>query len=338
MAERNKTLENMLSNARAEQTNILAPALREIANFLAGQIVMKSITTSQQVQNRIQSTLMALAPALYVNQCKMARSVYIMANAATAEAIAQASNEELKFSAPNREPSASKNQEVYNRIILYLDRLTRRIMDAYQLSAIMEEDSKDSMNRILRAMPKREPAKRFPLRNPKLREADTGIGKALKDFALSFLTDEEWDATVSYATLQVLPVARGPEDLIDIPDEAKPSGVEEVYAWEYEQDLTHEFVQSVRDGEEDAANENGISEFVFVAVIDAKTDECCLWRDGLTITEIEEKLAGMDEDDQCMGVEPPLHPNCRCRLEPVLDSIGSGQSTEAKDFETWLKT
>jgi len=106
--------------------------------------------------------------------------------------------------------------------------------------------------------------------------------------------------------------------------------------YEFERDMRTELVRSVRSGRIDAAEYVGysIKDYIWNAVVDSKTDECCLKRDGLTMTEIKAKF----HDDTA----PPLHFNCRCDLIPkdeFLDDIwtGLGEPIEAEGFETWLK-
>jgi len=115
------------------------------------------------------------------------------------------------------------------------------------------------------------------------------------------------------------------------------------YVWEFERDLTNEFVKSVRTGQIAAANENGITDFVWIAVIDSKTDECCQWRDGLLISEIRERLGDHRDEDEACNIEgdnltPPIHFNCRCTLAPAAENIPDKPDTGAKSFDEWLET
>ena len=118
---------------------------------------------------------------------------------------------------------------------------------------------------------------------------------------------------------------------------------EEYYAWEYERDITNDFVYAVREGAIEAAKENGITDFVWIAVVDDKTDACCLWRDGLLTSEIEAKLKEHEsEDEDCnlggSGLVPPLHFNCRCSLAPATDAIPQKPEVDYASFDKWLET
>jgi hypothetical protein len=118
-----------------------------------------------------------------------------------------------------------------------------------------------------------------------------------------------------------------------------PEG-DKIYGWELEQQLTHDFVKSVRDGQIDAANVNGINEFIWIAIIDQRTCElCCEWRSGLTTSEIEKTLADNPElKEHCDVVVPPAHFNCRCGIAPVAIDLETTdiQTTDAKEFDDWL--
>jgi hypothetical protein len=163
---------------------------------------------------------------------------------------------------------------------------------------------------------------------------------------LDHIDEAAWKDMVDDYLHDYIPKWRAPEYVVDIPitdPTITAEGREVWYAWEFERDLTQEFVQSVRDGQVGAAKEAGITDFVWIAVIDSVTDACCRWRDGLLVSEIEKELAQhQDEDDECNleggGLTPPLHFNCRCALAPAQDNIPDRPSLEDPDFETWLNT
>lgn len=95
---------------------------------------------------------------------------------------------------------------------------------------------------------------------------------------------------------------------------------QEIYGWEVERSITNDFVMQVRDGQNEAATEAGINDFIWMTVLSEATCEDCAWRDGLTSTEIESKLNEMGDDES--DSVPPEHPNCYCTISPYGDDIG----------------
>lgn len=156
-----------------------------------------------------------------------------------------------------------------------------------------------------------------------------------------------WDDMLDSYKKDFVPVWRAPEYVVDIPitdpTHQVTTGEDVWYAWEFERDLTNEFVKSVREGTVEAATENGVTDFVWIAVIDSATDACCRWRDGLLVSEIEKELGGhKDEDAECAledeGLVPPIHFNCRCTLAPATDNIPDKPDIDSPSFEQWLET
>ena len=179
------------------------------------------------------------------------------------------------------------------------------------------------------------------LKRPKLKEAEVDPLKAkvdqeTKQYAFGTVDDETWQDIVADYQKKYIPKFRGPDADTGI---LKPGEDEETYyGWEAEQNLTTDFVDKVRDGQIDAARENGINDFVFIAVIDDKTDDCCLSKDGKLISELQDN-GGSNADGDCEGVIPPLHFNCRCTIAPVSDDLPEAEPrTTFEDFDTWLNS
>lgn len=155
-----------------------------------------------------------------------------------------------------------------------------------------------------------------------------------EDFSSGYLDDETWDEILNdYKTN--IKVDRGPKDIAGIYQDPEETPY---YTWELEQEVTQDFVTQVRSGQIEAANQNGITEFVWLAVVDDRTDDCCLWRDGLTTKEIEERLKTDHKNDECQVWTPPAHFNCRCQLAPATDDLPEVPASNEKDFEEWLNS
>ncbi len=237
---------------------------------------------------------------------------------------------------------------IAHRINLYVDKLRRKITTYAQTYALSAKDPEEFARDISIAFPRARKVT-IPRRilKPQLMEArvtpDWG-GQTLDDtgadIAIDNIDQATWDDMLDAYKDEYVPKTRGPEFEIGDPE---VTGQDTWYAWEFERDMTNEFVQSVRDGTMDAATSNGITDFVWIAIVDNVTDDCCLWRDGLLVSEIEAQLDDHeDEDEGCddggSGLTPPIHFNCRCTLSPATDEIPDKPDDGAQDFEDWLDT
>lgn len=305
---------------------------------------------------------------------RMRATTYTLARASETEAVAQVlkkpvmnhvTKEHVK-KATSRDASAGGTVEA--RMILYTDRIKRRLINAIQSAALTRInlgdgksaplDQAEFLMRVYEAMP-RPRVVEVPRRilKPKLMEAaKPWPDKGLEDASVDMIDNETWDAMLEDYMTEYVPKWRGPESVVDVPTTAtrvrlgKATDAEVWYAWELERDLTQEFVQAVRDGQIDAANQAGITDFVWVAILDDKTcgtkradagpgeGGCCAWRDGLLVSEIEVQLQDKHADDECKTSTPPAHFNCRCTLAPATDNIPERPDDGAKEFEEWLNS
>jgi hypothetical protein len=128
---------------------------------------------------------------------------------------------------------------------------------------------------------------------------------------------------------------RDPNMKWDIPTNADEDNV--VYGWQVEQSMSEDFVMNVRDGQNAAANDAGISDMMWLSVLSEKTCDSCGWRDGLTSTEIESKMDEM-ADTENDAIVPPAHPNCYCTMTPYDSSIDDyGKDTpEIGSIDEWI--
>lgn len=227
---------------------------------------------------------------------------------------------------------------VYDRTVYYLQNLSDRMRKKVALARLTDEPPNYSDLAALIPKRKRLGQKRRALKNVESRK----LTEAVKP-TLNFIDESEWQKILDDYKSQYVPKNRGPETFFDPEDVKDQTGVsigqydDAVYQWELEQDVTQDFVTRVREGQVEAANQNGYTDFVWVAVVDSVTDECCLWRDGLTTQQIELALSKEHSDDDCDATVPPAHFNCRCTLEPVTDNIEDLQpESNIGDFNAWL--
>ncbi len=275
-------------------------------------------------------------------------TTYGLSHVGQAEAILRVTGEPTKFdlapdhlkaklSAPTR-----AGAPIEHRAWMAIERLKRKIIDAYQTGILFDDTTEDMIDRISAAFPRPRFTKRGPkpLKHPKLSEADgegiTAIGISKKKPEMEGQIDPElWTQIVDDYLSTEIPFypSRAPRDEEAYYEEHGQ------YEWELEKETTQEFVDQVRSGEIEAANKNGITDFLVLAVLDSKTDECCIARDGMTITEIEEALdSGKLDDDVCDGTVPPFHFNCRCRIAPMSDDIPETPPPNWGEFDEWLST
>lgn len=227
-----------------------------------------------------------------------------------------------------------------NRIAHGFKKLHRRVTSEVE-NVFMQKDfhPKDIITAIDYAFPKKRKVKRpgKKIQKPKkIREAKKPTTDA-DMLVTGFIDDQAWDDLVTDYLDANIPL-RGPEDKTVVAyGEGTEHYTEERYSWEVEQELTQDFLEQVRGGQIDAAKENGIEDFVWVAIIDSRTDDCCLWRDGLTTSEIKSQLKGEHKDDECQTEVPPAHFNCRCDIAPVTKDTLEYETLDLGDFDTWLK-
>lgn len=225
---------------------------------------------------------------------------------------------------------------VYDRVFYYLRKLTRKLQNTADMYTSRGEEI--SIELLLAMLPrlKKIGTTRKVLR--KVKEADLGSegDPFLKDFSTQFLTDADWDRLEISYKKKYIPITRDPSTYFY--GGAKRQKEDRVYGWELENDIVYDFVQQVRSGQSQAANDAGIKDFVWISIIDNRTDECCEWRDGLTTSEIEDQLKTKRKDDECQAVTPPAHFNCRCTLAPSGDELPDVPESNRTEFEDWLNS
>lgn len=276
---------------------------------------------------------------------RMRRSVYTLAHAGEAEAIGRALVKDTKFNLGELALMRAQNQEapaggdLRLRLELYFDRLKRDILTAIDMSFVMSpEPLSDVIARIDRAFPHRRVVKRRPRALKESNHPLYGRTSGQKSMATGIVDDATWNDMVDDYTKDQLPpdtIRRGPDDVVKMPD----SDVR--YEWEVENELMEDFVSQVRDGQGEAgllAKAQGVEDMMWVAIIDKVTDECCVWRDGLTSKEIAEKLEGEHSDDESDATIPPAHFNCRCKPAPVTKDFPEVEAPSYEDFNSWLTT
>jgi hypothetical protein len=214
------------------------------------------------------------------------------------------------------------------------ERIASDIAHSVRLGIVSGLGPKDLIKRVRKSFPTSRKVRygRRALAKPIIREANVTQKAVIQAIDQDFYDQSEWDQILDLYHDTLDPGRFNPDDM-------EEEGVDR-YRFEFEQEATEEFVAQVRDGEIAAANDQGIDDFVWTAVLDKKTcEECCAKRDGLLTSEIEAKLNDDWKDDDCQAVTPPGHPFCRCQVLPVASNlVPSKEQISYSGIDEWLNS
>jgi hypothetical protein len=269
---------------------------------------------------------------------RLRKYVYTLAVAGEAEALARGVDKIFVTTISQRDLLLASNIPMRNaslddRVANTFENLMDKILKRFRSNLLMGNSVQDAMRNLVAQLPEQKRATR-PRRSLKTIEADRPGQKGKFDASTTYISDEDWEEMVDFYKAEYVPQWRGPDTVISQAG-PKPTA-EDYYGWELEQEITDDFVNLVRQGQVEAAKANGIQDFIWIAIVDDKTDECCLWRDGLTTSKIESLLKGERRDDECQVTVPPAHFNCRCSLAPVTEALPEKTESAVGEFEDWL--
>lgn len=280
---------------------------------------------------------------------RLRKTSYGISHMGQAEAIGRALGKKTKFHLDSHAFKAAANKEMthggtlHARTELAYSRLMHKVIEAFHSSQVLESGLMETLDRIDRAFPPAKKRKRLTKVMAKMKERELPDlpdsefeDNDFDGFASGVINPDDWENMVDDYLIDEVPVDRSPLGKMFFGNSSTPENDSYVYAWQVEQEVTDDFVSQVRDGEIDAANQNGINDFQWIAVVDNKTDDCCLWRDGLTTTEISAQLNGEHSHDDCDATTPPAHFNCRCRVAPMTKDIPDETPTDFGSFDDWL--
>jgi len=340
--DRNKEIEKIQLNAQTDTSRLLFEVLDRITGFVSHMALDGKISVynldylTKQVDTYVWQQFNSLLPLLIGRLKRMRRATFVLTYFSELEAIARATKRTTQLSLHDFKTALHEqthketilDQQWDTRIWHVLGQLRSRILDAFRRAIARDLSPKEVVDVMKKAYPEIKTYRMPPRTLKPLKEAfrDEDAEKKEFEFYHDLTNDEDWELAVSAYKDTELPASRFDQEAMY--DES--AGYMR-YNWEIEQDLTDDFVSQVRDGQVQAANDLGIEEFVWGAIIDNKTcEECCLPRNGKTTSEIE-KMGGGD----CDGTVPPLHPNCRCDIAPVA-STDEVDGPDWKSFEEWL--
>lgn len=310
--DRDRALEQLFTNYRLKFNDIVQNAFGEITFAFS-----KGFVPDDSVLKRAALDCQRVLE-------EMRRSVFILAGASEAEILGRVFQKKTKFSAHDFDHTTdvAAGGSLAQRVFYNLRKIVRKLQN-FKDKADLEKRSL-SQEEIVSAFPKKKKIPNLILKKVRvIKESES------EDYPIEMsnlqISDSEWDQVVEDYKSAYKIDSRGPE----------------VYGWEVEQDLTHEFVQATRSGQTSAAEQNDIKDFVWIAVIDNKTCDCtgcCLPRDGLTTSEIARLLKTKWKSATILVTVPPAHLRCRCTLAPVTDNLPPVPSSLIGDFNDWLES
>lgn len=346
--DRDLALERIHQHMLIDLSRILYNGLQQIEHLTAslalrshGGLAMIH-TLGAHYENGVKEILTQVWRPLVMRIQSMRKAAFILTYASEQEAIGRATQRsnrvsraefKMKLRQAINQPTLL-DQKLEARVWVDLMRLRHRIIQAFELALIQELKPNEIVAAVTAKFPKAKKYKRPPRALTPLREA--AKVQADKDiYQFDFVDDTDWDDMVdSYTETELQPNRFDNVTQYNDPDDSQTA----YYSWELEQDATDDFVNSVRDGQVEAATDLGVKDFVWIAVIDDKTDTCCLKRHGKTTSEIEDMLdSGQLDPDDCDASTPPAHFNCRCQIGPVA-STDEVEGPDWESFNDWLET
>jgi hypothetical protein len=346
-------LEEILLKARTRQGDALRKLMTNIQHNIVVSVSMlpkdADITDPVIIQriNHLRSSLEGVAMHslndFYGNWIRMRAFVYGFSYAASQRALLNTgvSKTPHKLDLNKRAEYCRRKSElgaVQSRILLSLYRLIDKAIDNVKMGISMGSTHQDLVNRAMSAFPRPERVKKnVVLRRMTEAKKDDEDDEFFK--GPDFIDEDEWEKILDEYKEEYVPEWRDPrKGELEEPIYFGEDGDRIVYAWQLENEMVEDFVQAVSDGEVEAANAAGITQFVWVAILDKKTDQCCIKRNGLTNTEIKDKLKDEWAADECRATVPPAHFNCRCRAVPATDDLPDKPDDGAAQFEDWLNS
>ena len=348
ISQRDRALESLLQKTQFKISDVLRGTFTRVVVEIQGYYVRalseklfyQKIRDMKGLEAKIESHFQLAAHECGMIFQKLRRHAYLLAYAGEAEAIGRATGEPTRRHMSSTDLDEVFHSEIYGgghveeRLAHIFKKLEDRLMSVVQLAVIRKDEPEKLGRALIRTFPQSKVVRkpRFVLK--KVREAEN-FGTKEVPMSAGFIADDEWADLVKSYTDEFIPKSRGPESVFNIAVAGEDD--DQMYGWELEQQVTQDFVYQVRQGQVDAANENGIKDFIWIAILDDKTDDCCEWRDGKTSSEIEELLRTTHKDDDCDGaIVPPAHFNCRCSLAPATDALPEKEPSNIGEFEEWI--
>lgn len=344
ITDRDKVLEKIHQNAQTDISRITFDLLDQVEKEISHLLLFRNEDNAIELGNKFEKESIHLF-SIYIHRFvdrieSMRKSVYTLTYLGEQEAIGQATKRKKEQTPAEFKSKVQKSvkaktlldEDLTKRVWVNLMILRGRILDRLRLGLVQELSPKEIIASVKKQFPDIQAYRRPPRELKEFKEA--GLEPKDKfEYSYDFADDDTWNTTVDAYINTELPPSR-----FDNASGFDPEAGYFKYNWEMEQGLTDDFVNQVRSGQIDAANDLGIQDFVWVAILDKRTDDCCENRNGKLTSEIEQMLESGELDaDECDATSPPAHPNCRCQLDPSA-STDEVEGPDWKSFNDWLNT
>lgn len=338
--DRDRALSWVNINAQVDLSRLTYTMLAQIENFSAAAAIRSGdINSSTQFETGVKDIMTHFFPLFVHRILRLRHASFVLSYAGEQEAIGRATKwrphiSRGQFTRRIKDEMAAPTLlgPLDKRIWLCLMKLRHDVVAAYELAVAQELTPIEIVDKVKAAFPPIKVYKRPPMEIKPIKEShwkgdeleNENSTDSYVDF--DFIDDAEWDSAVdAYLNTSI------PPNRFDNSGDWDPSTNTMRYEWELEQESTEDFVRSVRSGQVAGAEDLGVKDFVWVAILDDKTCEvCCAPRNGLTTSEIE------DLDDDCEATVPPAHFNCRCNIAPVA-SVDEVEGPDWGSFNDWAE-
>jgi len=345
--DRDSALEKVHQNTGMDLSRILFEGLDQIKNLTAslalrskGEFHMVP-ALSQEFESGTLRIMSELFPMIVGRIQSMRKAIFTLTYLSELEAIGRATGRKPEVSRSDFkgaiwDATLSKtllDEDLTKRVWYSMMRLRSRLNQALSLALVQELNPEEIVERIVDQFPKVQNFTRPPRKLKPLRESDQDSQQKKEFIDTFFVDDGDWELAVDAYKSTQLPSTR-----FDNFAQLDPESSYFRYSWEIEQEMTEDFVNQVRSGQVKAATDLGVKDFVWIAILDDRTDDCCRERHGLTMSEIKRGMAdGSIDSDSCDALTPPAHFNCRCQIGPVA-SVDEVEGPDWKDFNEWLES
>jgi len=344
--QRDKYLEEYLRKTHLKQADSIRACFEDVISFINHLYpeAIRNQFTSQgkaaldhlyfRIDQRMEYLTMQLANAMD----KLGQRTYILTYASEYDAISKVKNITGQIKTPDY---LSQYERFFSSYSPTIFTLTGKIKQKIQTSYVIDRPLDELNSQIQDLLPKTAKIKRELI---KLQEAGKRLDQIkVKDespITYDFIPDEIWYDLINEYKSEYISPYRNKTDA-----NGEFYKVDDKYVWQVEQKTTEDFLKEVKKGSKQAAKDRGISDFIWIAVLDDRTRDLHRMFHGKTSTEIKDEFESEYKYDKEGGLNPnygevaPAGFNCRCRSVPFFKELEEDrENLITDDFATWMET